>query len=470
MASVADAPLADLCREAGPATVTDFVAALYEARGWTADRHSDRQLVVSDGDRDRRLAVVHPDDGVPASDLAAWADTLLVVDGAAAVTGDVAVLDTASLRDQLAYAVDRPVAGRLLETHFGWTPSADTGPTPPGPSGESDPPLDGDGDTSGRASTRGGRRRADIAASLRRVWRPSAGRSRVLVAAVLVLAVVGVTAVGLADIVGDGPPAVDDSDGSRATVTATPQPVAETESDDASVEEPPTPSAEETGGAGASVTQIETLPPGIDRSGAIVSRTLSEAHERSLTNRSYTVSLTYREFVDGLPSGVYTETVRVENATRYSADVTTRGELRTTPFTLAETDVYANGSVRFERTGEASVERAVLLNYDRFLDDYSLYLLWFLDVRESTIVDSRTDRGSTTLYVVTDENPDPSVKNTTGSIVVTEAGRVRSARWSYDVSGTPSGYGNLSVTFELQVSDVGETTVREPGWLNASRD
>ncbi len=464
--AVTEVPIADLCRGADPAAVTDFVAALYEARGWTTDRHGDRQVVVSDGDRTRRVAVVHPDDSLPASDLAVWADTVLAIEDPTTVTSDVEVLDPATLRDQLAYAIDRPVARELLEDHFDWTvpdgdASAASGTSEAGDAGDG-PATDSRSDESGSVASWA-------------EWQPFAGRSRVLVAAVLVVAVAGGTAVGLADIVGDRTPVLVDGEQtapepSTATPTQTLQSTAdEAETGESTAESTPAGSVTAEGSPDGE-TRYEPLPPGVNQSGEITPRDLADAHEARLTNESYRLSLTYREFVDGRPAGVYTETIRVENETRYRATVVTRGELRTTPFRIAETDVYANGSARFERTGEASVERAVLLDYDRFVDDYALYLLWFLDVRESTVVDHRTDDGETRIYIVTNENPEPSIENTTGSVVVTGEGLVESARWSYDVSGTPSGYGNMSVVFEMRVTDVGETTVREPGWVNATTD
>ncbi|MEF8784081.1 MAG: hypothetical protein V5A39_13905 [Haloarculaceae archaeon] len=442
MASIPEVPLAELCQTAEPATLMAFVGDLYEARGLTVDRQGDRRLVVSDGDRKTRLAVGHSAEDLE-SGLVTWADTVVVTDGTDTVDGDVDVIGPTDLHEQLAYAIERPVARGLLRSHFGWSPPESTGSQDP----------DNDIAPAGHSSSR-----------------PFAGRSRILLAVVLVLAVAGGVTVAVADQIGGGEQPVEAADGGAELSTPTPTDVA-TAAEGASptpTEQTATPAAE--GGSEQEGEQFVNLPPGVDQSGTIDNRQLSNAQESLLANRSYRLSVTYQEFVGGEPTGLHTETLQVENATRYRGSVSHRGRLRTSPFSVVEKDVYADGSVRYERVNESDVEQTVLLSYDRFADDYALYLLWFLDVRDSSIVDQQSTGGTTTTFLATDENPEPTIKNTTGSVVVTQEGLIKRARWAYDISGTPAGDDNVSVVFELRISDVGETTVSEPDWMNATAD
>lgn len=439
MASVPEAPLAALCRAADPATLTAFVGDLYEARGWAVDRQGDRQLVVSDGDRETRLAVGRSADTV-APDLVAWADAVVVADGTDTAKRGVDVIGPADLHEQLAYAVDRPVARRLLRSHFGWSP----------------PEPSVDQGTDGQATP------AEQGPS----W-PFTGQPRVLLAAVLVLAVAGGVTVAVGGPIGGGQQPAETTDGGSDLSTPTPTDVA-TAADRSSSTPTPTATPTDQGGEERDGEQFANLPPGVDQSGTIDNRELSRVQESLLANRSYRLSLTYQEFVGGEPTGLYTETLRVENATRYAGSVTRRGRLRTSPFSVVERDVYADGSTRYERVNESSVEEGVLLSYDRFVDDYALYLLWFLDVRDSSIVDQQSRDGTTTTFLTTDENPEPTIRNTTGTLVVTEDGLIDRARWTYDISGTPAGEDDVSVAFEMRISDVGETAVSEPDWTNAT--
>lgn len=438
MASIQEAPLAELCRGADPATVTAFVGDLYEARGWAVDRQGEGRLVVSDGDRETRLAVGRSVDGV-APDLMAWADAVVVADGTDTVERGVDVIGPADLHEQLAYAVDRPVARRLLRSHFGWSPP--------------EPPVDQGADSQATSEEQGSS------------W-PFTGQPRVLLAAVLVLAVAGGVTVAVAGPIGGGEQPAETTEGGSDLSTPTPTDVA-TAADRSSSTPTPTATPAEEGG-GQAGEEFVNLPPGVDQSGTIDNRELSRVQESLLANRSYRLSLTYQEFVGGEPTGLYTETLRVENATRYEGRVSRRGRLRTSPFSVVGGDVYADGSARYERVNESGVEEGVLLTYDRFVDDYALYLLWFLDVRDSSIVDQHSRDGTTTTFLTTDENPEPTIRNTTGTLVVTQDGLIERARWTYDISGTPAGEDDVSVAFEMRLSDVGETTVSEPDWMNAT--
>ena len=445
MPSVADAPLADLCRTADQEMVTAFVADLQEARGWDVDRREDRRLILSTPEAERRVGVVHPADD-PATDLLEWADAVVAPDASAVPAHvDVELIDATALSRQLAYAVDRSVARDLLGSHFGWTPPAPEG-TDEGTGERTDD------------NTPGGP--ASVAS---RLFRPGVGRSQVVLAAILVLAVAGGLAVIVAEELDGG--SLDDTTAGAAaetpTPTATPTPAPETE----------TPTAEDVPSeVPLSVDEqfrdgSQDLPPGVAGSGEIDRTALVDAHRSVLENCSYRLTLTYRESRDGRPTGVHTETIRVVNDTRYSASVTRHGELQAPVPAIAETDVYANGSVRFEHTnGSVTQEEAV--SYDEFLAGQTRFLAVFLDVLESSIADYRETNGTATAFVVTEGNRAGLIEETRGSFDVRESGLVTRARWSYGFSPQLTGYRNLTATFALRVTDVGSTSVDRPGWLN----
>lgn len=439
MSSVADVPLAALYRDASPETAAAFVADLYEARGWAVDRTGERQLLVSADGHERRIGVVHPADSVPAADLVDWAETVVAPDGVARVPGDVDVVGADTLRRRLAYAVDRPVAREILESRFGWVPpqaSGDSGGAP-------------DGATTGNDGAGGAQPAAGVLGS-------PGGQSRVFLAALVVLAFAGGLAVVMAEQLDGGAQAdtVPEQGAGTPAATATATPF-ETRAATAT----PTPMA------GAADVDPSKLPPGVEQSGAIDRVLLTRAHESALENRSYRLTISYSETVDGRPVGVYTEIIRVENDTHYSATVTEHGRLRAPKPTLAETDVYADGSVRFERLNESTVERRTTLSYDRFLAGQSRFLAMFLDAGNSSVVDSESALGSATTYVVTEGNPATLLRNTRGGFHVRENGLVTRARWTYAFSRQLTEYDNVTASFGMRISGVGSTTVQRPDWV-----
>ncbi len=442
MSSVADAPLADLCRGADPETVVDFAVALHEARGWAVERRDKGRFVASSDDGERRVGVVHPADGPPDPDLLAWADAVVAPVGTTVPEdSDVDVLDAAALGRQLAYAIDRSTARGLLRSHFGWSPP--------------DPDVEEGATGSTDAAAPAGLGATPLAAVF--------GRSQVVLAAVLVLAVAGGLAVAVADQLGAEPTEGTEPAAEAGTPTPPSQGIA-------GVQPTETPSTAPTATpvpAPAPDVADSDLPPGLNRSGDIDRAALVDAHGSILENTSYRLTLTYQERQDGRPTGVHTETIRVENETRYSVDVRRRGTLQAPVPAIADTDVYANGSARFERTDDG-VERSVIISYDRYLAGHTRFLAVFLDVRNASVADYRTSNGTSTTYVVTEGNSATLIRNTAGSFDVREDGLVTRASWSYGFSPQLTGYGNLSASYELRVTDVGETTVDRPAWVDAA--
>lgn len=442
MSSVADAPLADLCHGADPETVTEFAAALYEARGWSIERRGEGRFVATSDAGERRVGVVHPAAAPPDRDLLAWADAVVAPDGDTVPRdADVDVLDAAALGRQLAYAIDRSRARGLLGSYFGWSPP--------------DPDLEDDATGSADAAAPAGHGATPLEAVF--------GRSQVVLAAALVLAVAGGLAVVVTDELGAEPTERTEPAAEAGTPTPPSQGIAGVQpTETASPAGTPTPTPDPPPGVADA-----DLPPGLDPSGEIDRAALVDAHGSVLENASYRLTLTYRETENGRPTGVHTETIRVENETRYSVSVRRRGTLRAPVPAIADTDVYANGSARFERTDDG-VERGVIISYDRYLAGHTRFLTVFLDVRNASVTDYRTADGTTTTYVVTEGNPATLIRDIVGGFDVREDGLITRARWSYGFSRQLAGYRNLSGSYELRVTDVGSTAVDRPAWVDAA--
>jgi hypothetical protein len=439
MATVADAPLGRLLREAGPETAAAFVAGLFDARGWTVERAGDRRLVLANDGHETRLAVLHPADGRYD---AAGVNRVVAVDGAEHVgPDDTEVVGVATLHRQLAYAIDQADAETLQETHLGWSPDA----------------VDG----RAAAGVSGARAGAEAGKTDRRNW--YAGRPRAVVALVAVAVLLAGSAVALAGGVGVGErlaanvgPAGDDpADGSAGanpdtsasgTPTATPLDPAEGGADT---------------DADATDETYADAPPGVVGPNDINIHRIARAFWEQLDQRSYRMTVTYRELVDGNTAGLYTETLRVESNERYTVRVSRLGTLRTRPLTIAGTELYADGSVRYERFDNGTVRRERTAAYDPFMINATQYLGWFLSVENSSIVGQQTRKNTTSYRIVTEGEPDPRFTDASGTVYITEDGLVGHGLWEYNPREEP----DVRVRFEIRVTDVGSTRVTEPDWV-----
>jgi hypothetical protein len=451
MSAVSEAPLERLAREADPETVAAFVAGLFEARGVTAERRGQRRVAVSSGGDTVRYAVVHPGDPAVAT---RGADRLVVVgDTPAGVDAGAAdVVGIPALGRQLAYAVDREDALALLETHFGWSPdpdrAADTGSDPGAGvtlSEAQDPPDAG----------AGGPDAAGV------------GRWQAVVLAVVVAGALVGGAVALSGV-DDAPAGTRGETGPEttpATGTATSDPEVaglDRTAVPAGTGSPASPTdAGRVLGAGGS-DGYRDAPPGILGPSRVNIHQFAGAFWRRLDNSSYRLSLTYRELRGGRPTGVYTETLRVESNTRYRTRTSRLGTLRTEPLRIAGSDLYANGTVRFER-GASTVDRSRVSTYDPFMVNTTRYVGWFFTASNVSIADRHTEGNTTTYHLVTTGDPDPRFETVRGSAFVTGRGLVRSGHWEY----TPADHPDVRVVFRLQVAAVGSTEVTAPPWVPA---
>ena len=204
------------------------------------------------------------------------------------------------------------------------------------------------------------------------------------------------------------------------------------------------------------------LPPGIGSSGINDYGRVVETHRLALESQSYRVELVHREFRNGTMTGVSRQTVRVENATRYSATRVQSGTFVDGPSRLVGETVYANGTALFERTS-TGVERQPIVDGDVYLRRHTQYLGYYLSVEDSTVVDYQMDPSGSLIRLTTDGDPWPGVQNASGNVVVTGTGVVVQVWRAYDVPGS-----DVRVVVTLHVSDVGETTVTTPAWVDGS--
>ena len=432
MRLVSRSRLAAVLQETDLCAVTDFIAALYVAQGYTVDRSGDGLLRLEPGNR---TVAVRPD-GEPAP----AADVVVVPNPPETRSGDgVDVVDAGELHEQLHYAVDRAVARELLSTRLDLEttlPSADAG-------------------SRASADTSPEGRRSGVPGTLSRFpWRRT--RQSLVLAAAVGVAVLAVVAGGVP--VGD--PATDES---GPTTTGTPTAVSEVDSqgenatatrtpDERSTEQPT-----ETAGGQSTATG----PPGVDPEGLANIDRLITAHRSQISDTSYAMTIRYREFEAGQVTGVYVETIRVENKSRYSTSVTTTGSFETSPRVVVGADVFASNGTRRVQIDPTQPFVSGRSSPVRLLGQTARYLRWSLSVESSTLQGRESSGNHTTYRITTDGDPYQGVRNASGTVYVTESGLITYGRWTYTTVGSET-----RVEFSVQTTDVGSTTVGRPGWVD----
>lgn len=484
MASPSRAALTARLEAADRASLVAFVADLYAARGATVERLDGDEaadLVVTAGDDEQRVAV-RPD-----SPSTTEVGTVVTV-GEPRQPTDATVVTIGDLHEWLCYAIPRDRAERLLGTHLACGvddlaadavhPSGvDTGPDdagespadspagrPPsesaggdggvsdGDDGDSGDRRDGaDGDSEPRVRAESSTATSGNAAAVVRRSDEAGAATSSSSSTGVDLAAVGLGVFALVVV--------------AATVASGPgiplgSALLETVGGDGGGDR--VAAANETWNPRTSIDVNSTrLPPGVSDSGELDERVLAETTMAQLHNRSYRVTLIYREFVDGEPRGVYSEIIRVESGREYRADVTRAGEFARAPPSIAENDRYANGTVsrRYE-DNETTVTSGALSPTDPFRDEIAQYLRWYLSVEDSYITDRAGTGDATTYRVNIDGDPYAGVANTTGSALVSRDGLVWSVRRSYD---DPYHDGVWAVV-TIRITGVGSTTAPEPDW------
>ncbi|WP_251329516.1 hypothetical protein [Haloplanus pelagicus] len=438
-------------------TFAAFVAAVYEARGWTVERTDDGLAATQPrGERARRLVIRDAGD-----------DT----------AEDATVVDAASLHRMVAYALGPDERARLCREFLDREPGSFEGVAIGGATdGERGRNGDGDGDgesgggapdagggdgpTAGReraaqghdagravddGDARGGSETAagDGAARTggqgdatddgrpdRRAW---LGRATLL-GIVLSLAVGGaVTAIGGGGV------------GAAATAVLD-------------------------GGGDGNVTRAENgtvWPRGVNSTGVTDASALADAHEAALSNRSYRLRLTYREFDDGKLRGVAYERAAVASRDRYRSRVGRLGTVEHDALVIARGPRYANGTRAYVRTesgvrSHTDVRSPVAsspADADGFVDRTEQIVRWYLSTKDSRIV-KRVERNGTTFYRIAFRgDPWPASRNVTGWARVDENGVVHELHREYTPSSSPT----VRIEVTLRISP-GPVTVTRPAW------
>jgi hypothetical protein len=457
MPPLAPGELEAVLEAAAPETVAGFLGDLEEARGRPVERVGERTLLVG-ADRERVVVAGGAADGGGAAEEGSgtpddWSGADRVVVAGRPVDADAVegrAVDAGALADALLYAVDRSTAEDLLDRWFDRSldefEGSDGTATRPAVERSGTPQTDAGRPADGPASSDASRPEL------------STGQPLVLAGVVVLVAVVALAAwsggvvpsagpatpaeAGAptpsagADALGDDPPAnpgfatprTDGSDGRAAADGEAP-----------ASRLPPDVNASAAVGA---------LPPGVNISGDIDERELLAAHEALLRNRSYRVSVSYREFVNGTETGVFTQSVDARNATSRRVETTQLGRFAGTPPRLASGNGGEIG-VGF-RAADARWEEASLTTRDPLLADLLRYLQYYLSVESSRIADVRPAGDRSLVRLTTDGDPWQGVENASGSAVVTGEGLVRQVRRTYDRPGSP-----VRVVVVVRVHDVG---------------
>ena len=223
----------------------------------------------------------------------------------------------------------------------------------------------------------------------------------------------------------------------------------------------------------ASEASANAFPRGVDETGVTDASALANAHEATLSNRSYRLTITYREFEDGELRGVAHERVRVASPDRYRSRVRRLGTLRHDATVVASGSAYANGSTSYVRTADGVRQRTeirsplVAASADSvgFVDRTERTVRWYLSTNDSRIV-GRTERNGTATYRLAFEgDPWPASGNVTGRARVDEDGLVRELYREY----TPRIEPNVRVEVTIRIVP-GPVTVTRPAWLAAAND
>ncbi|WP_128477058.1 DUF7537 family lipoprotein [Halorussus pelagicus] len=224
------------------------------------------------------------------------------------------------------------------------------------------------------------------------------------------------------------------------------------------------------GGDGAQTLGDVTYPAGVSDDGTNVTA-LADAHESQLQNES--LSLAVDSTVNS-PAG--NQTVSLDAAV--SAD---RDRIRANGSAMGQqVSVYVTADQRFTRisTGDAEPRYQVA---ERTPDSMQLipesytgrtYIAQFAGSGNFTPSGVRTVDGTTLIVLEADgsnatESQQVNITDYNATMLVDQQGVVHSV--SVDISATRQGQ-QAQTRFSMNVSDVGETTVTEPSWLNEARN
>ncbi|AZH24574.1 hypothetical protein [Haloplanus aerogenes] len=208
-----------------------------------------------------------------------------------------------------------------------------------------------------------------------------------------------------------------------------------------------------------------SLPPGIDSTGVTDASALADAHEAALTDQSYRLRITHREFVDGELRGVTHERAVVESPRRYRSQVRTLGAIRHESGVVAPVSTYANGTSEYVRRSGSDepherIEIRSRTGTGDIVDRTERAVRWYLSVNDSRIVGVGE---GTTVRIAIRGDPWPASRNVTGWALVDEDGVVRELHREY----TPTSAPNVRVEITIRIVP-GPVTVTRPAWVDAA--
>lgn len=421
MSAVDRSTFVQACRAATTETLAGFVAALYEAQGWTVER-SGAVVVRTDREGETRRVVVRP-----ARSGASVDHTDTVVAPSNSRNGETAsVVGYDTLYQQVRYAIDRDTAAELLATHLGVSPGRrDPGSTRPEGSGDGETEPD-DAAADGKSGARD-RTGTDVRRLLRTL----------LVAGLIVVALAGVAGQqspgSPADSRTDGvtrsaDSGVADADalpdvGRMAVTTGIPSTAAaRTQAGQSTDDDGKVPVSEEL---------LVTRPPGIGANGSLNVSVLARAHRTRLENTTYTLQMSVRRLEGKTVVAGRTRTIRTDNDT--AATTFTRVGAPSLGDWLPGGRDNENGENRRDGLGrwgdgatteprQAAVRSAALLERYMRVDSVTLDEQWVGD-------------GQIRQLIAIDGSSHSELGSIDGAAFVTGGGLVRFARWSFGGQG-----------------------------------
>ncbi|MFB6256310.1 MAG: hypothetical protein ABEH58_06220 [Haloplanus sp.] len=456
------------------AALTEFVAAVYAARGWTVERDSDgHPLVTPPGaDRPRRLTI-SCDDAVAVS---------------VHREGEVKTLDADHLGRMAWYALDSAARERLFRDFFDADPDAFDAPSATGASHDADtggaqltaevsrdadekaagtagnPRADGKRDPHDRearddkAETSGGGSGDEGGVPMRRAF--AAGLAIILVVAVLAATGPALTSSEMGGSEGDGADNTNSTASDYSAAEAATRRLDTGWNATTDDEEPARP------GVVAVSRAPEPRPPGVSSLGVANASALIDGHVTTLDGRSYRLTIHHREFVDGAPTGFVAERTVVENATRYRTDLRWVGTVRQDPRAIGNTSMFADGQARYVRlAGEAGATvETELRPEDRVAGRSERYLRKVLRGSDTRVVGSFERNGMNRFWIAVGRDEGAGTETT--SLLVDERGLVHELRHEYVYRPSDGPPVRVVVTMRLTPGDV---SVSPPPWLDNAR-
>ncbi|WP_135853470.1 DUF7537 family lipoprotein [Halorussus salinus] len=224
------------------------------------------------------------------------------------------------------------------------------------------------------------------------------------------------------------------------------------------------------GGDGAQTLDDVTYPAGVSENGTNLTA-LADAHENTLQNQSFTL-----EVASTVNSSMGNQSVALDAAV--GAD---REEIRVNGSALGQdVSVYVTEEKRFTRLNVADGEARYQVA-DRTPESSQIvpssytgrsYLDRFAGSGNFTPTGVRTVEGTTLVVLEADgsnatQSQQMNVTDYNATMLVDQQGVVHSV--SVEVSAARQGQ-QARTEFSMNVSDVGETTVAEPAWLDEARN